>query len=255
MSFSSWLWASLCVSALLFSRQPAQAKPFTVLTGEWHPYVSEKLDGGGAMACIVSKSVEAAGHSVNFIFVPWPRSEVEVQSGVALATFPWSRTESFEKTCHVSEPLGFHRMVFFYLKDKLPDWDYAGLEELKRLRVGGSRGYAYVEMFEKAGVRADYAQDVEKSFAKMLHDRVDVVPESEAVGWAILEKGHKKDLDRVAVARTPLFVQPLHLMISKIHPEGNEFLEVFKRGFAILKQNGRYEDIVLKGGCVSPSAR
>lgn len=206
------------------------------------------------MACIVSRSVEAAGHSVNFIFVPWPRNEVEVQSGAALATFPWSRTESFEKTCHVSEPKGFHRMVLFYLKDKLPGWDYAGLEDLKRLRVGGSRGYAYVEMFGKAGVRADYAQDVEKSFAKLLHDRVDVVPESEAVGWAILEKGHFKDLDRVAVARTPLYVESLHLMISRAHPEGNELLEVFERGLAILKKDGRDEEILLKGGCAPPAA-
>jgi len=249
MSLSSWLCASFCMSVLLISRQPAQAKHFTVLTGEWLPYVSETLEGGGPMACIVLKSVEAAGHSVAFVFKPWPRNEMEVQSGAALATFPWSRTESFERTCHVSESLAIHRMALFFLKDKLPGWDYAGLEDLKRLRVGGSRGYAYVEMFEKAGVRADYAQDVEKSFAKLLHDRVDVVPESEAVGWAILEKGHKKDLDRVAVAQTPLFVQSLHLMISKTHPEGREFLEVFERGLAILREDGRHEEVLLKGGC------
>lgn len=249
MALSSWLCASLCASALLFTRQPAQAKQFTVLTGEWFPYVSETLADGGTMACIVLKSLEASGHSVKFNFVPWSRNEQEVQSGAALATFPWSRTDAFEATCHMPEPLGIHRMVFFYRKDKLHGWDYTGLEDLKRLRVGGSRGYAYVEMFEKAGVRADYAQDVEKSFAKLLFDRIDVVPESEAVGWAVLEKGHPKDVDRVAVARTPLYVQPLHLMISKTHPDGSELLEAFERGLAIIKSDGRYEEIYLRGGC------
>jgi len=201
------------------------------------------------MACMVLKSLEASGHSVKFHFVPWPRNEMEVQSGVALATFPWSRTDAFEATCHIPEPLGFHRMVFFYRKDKLHDWNFTDLEGLKRLRVGGSRGYAYVEMFEKAGVRADYAQDVEKSFAKLMLDRVDVVPESEAVGWAVLEKKHLKDFDRVAIARTPLYVQSLHLMISRTHPEGSEFLEAFERGLAIIKSDGRYEEILLRGGC------
>lgn len=255
MSLSSRLCISLCVLAILSSRQPAHARQFTVLTGEWLPYVSETLEGGGAMACIIEKSVEAAGHSVNFSFVPWPRNQIEVQSGAALASFPWSRTESFEETCHVSDPLGMHRMVFFYLKDKLPGWDYTGFEDLKQLRVGGSRGYAYVEMFEKAGVRADYAQDAEKSFAKLLSDRVDVVPESEAVGWTILEARHLKDFDRVAVARTPLFELPLHLMVSKKHPDGSEFLKVFERGLAIIKEDGRYEEILLKGECVSSAVR
>lgn len=255
MSLSSWLSASLLALTVLFARQPVHAKQFTVLTGEWFPYVSETLDGGGPMACIILTAVEAAGHSVCFVFKPWPRNEIEVQSGAALATFPWSRTESFEKTCFVSEPLGFHRMVFFYLKDKLPDWDYTGLEDLKRLRVGGSKGYAYVEIFEKAGIRADYAQDVGKSFAKLLGDRVDVVPESEVVGWTTLERWHLKDFDRVAVARTPLFVQPLHLMISNTHPDAGEFQEVFQRGLAIIKEDGRYEELLLRGGCVPAQAR
>lgn len=201
------------------------------------------------MACMVLKSLEAAGHSVNFNFVPWSRNEQEVQSGAALATFPWSRTDAFEATCHIPEPLGFHRMVFFYRTDKLHDWDFTGLEDLKRLRVGGSRGYAYVEMFKKAGIQGDYAQDVEKSFAKLLLDRVDVVPESEGVGWAVLEKKHLKDIDRVAVARTPLYVQPLYLMISRTHPEGSELLEAFERGLAIIKSDGRYEEILLRGSC------
>jgi len=222
---------------------PARARTFIVLTGEWPPYVSETLEGGGPMARVVTEAVQATGHSVKFRFAPWRRNEIEVQSGAALATFPWSRTDAFEKTCYLSDSLDHHIMVFFYLSDRLPGWDYTGLEDLKRLRVGGSKGYAYVEMFEKAGIQADYAQDVEKSFAKLLGDRVDVVPENEEVGWAILEKKYLADFDRVAVANTPLFVRSIHLMISRTHPDGEEFLEIFNQGLRIIQENGRYQEI------------
>ncbi|MBI4806146.1 MAG: transporter substrate-binding domain-containing protein [Desulfovibrio sp.] len=232
----------------------AEAKTFTVLTGEWLPYTSESLECGGPMACVVKEAVAVSGHTVLLEFVPWRRNELEVLSGAALATFPWSRTSAFEKNCYASTPLGNHQMAFFYLEKKLPGWNFTTLEELKKHRIGGSRGYAYVEIFEAAGIQADYAQDVEKSFVKLFTDRVDLVVENEIVGWAVLEKNHLELLDQIAVAKTPLFVRPLHVMVSKTHPDGVEFLEVLNRGLALLKQSGRL-DVIGGYGVMAPAGK
>jgi len=237
-----------CVLAVQAS--PGRAETFAVLTGEWPPYVSESLEGYGPLARVVTEALRAAGHDVAFQFMPWRRTEVEVQAGTALATFPWSRTEAFAESCRLSEPLDCHAMVFFHRKDRLPGWDYTGLETLKGLRIGGAQGYAYVELFEKAGVKADYARDAQKAFAMLLGDRVDLVPENEEVGWAILRANHPGLAGKVAVAPTPLYVEPLRVMISRKHPRGAAFAEALEQGLRAIRENGLFWTIVDRKECM-----
>ena len=127
-------------------------------------------NAGAPMACSVVEAVAAAGHSVTLQF----RTLAPKRAGGAKRLppwrhFPWSQTSSFEKTCYASSPLGSHQMVFFYLADKLPGWISPLWEDLKKLRIGGSRGYAYAEMFEAAGIKADYAPGRGEIVRQALH--------------------------------------------------------------------------------------
>lgn len=241
---------ALGLLAFMFMGATAHAKTFTIVTGEWPPFVSEHMEGGGPMARLVTEAVEAAGHEVVFSFMPWARTEAMTQSGNALATFPWSPTTRFKETCHLSTPLALQRMVVFFLQDKLPDWDYTSLDNLKNYRVGGSRGYSYVELFSRAGITADYAPDVRLSFKKLFADRVDLVPENDIVGWTILEQEFPEHASRVASSKTALYEAPLHLMISKTHPDGTEFHELFEHGLGMLDASGRTRQILEQGNLI-----
>ncbi len=234
----------LVFMVMLFLPSITAAKNFEILTGEWAPYVSQKMKDGGPTAVIVNEAIKAAGHSVTFKYVPWKRTEVLTQSGKALATFPWTSTPGFEQTSFLAGPLASQRQVFFYLKSNLAGWDYTGLNDLKKLRVGGSPGYSYVDLFKDAGIEADYAADIEKSIAKLIHGRIDVVPESQLVGWQMIKDKYANDADKIASSKTPLFVKPLYLMVSKKHPDGNAFYDAFEKGFKIIKENGRYKQIL-----------
>lgn len=242
------IFAILYLVAVLLAPATAMAKNFEILTGEWAPYVSESMEGGGPTALIVSEALKAAGHSATFKYVPWARTEALTQDGTAVGTFPWSNNEKFKKTCFQSTPLATQKMVFFYLKENLGDWDFTGLDQLKDMKVGGSRGYTYVEMFEEAGIKTDFAADVSKSLKKLIAGRLDVVPESKLVGWQTIKANYPGDESKVANAKTPLFVKKLYLQISRKHPDGQSLYDAFEKGFQTIKDNGTYQQILDKYG-------
>lgn len=242
------LFASLALAALLLTPSVCMAKNFEILTGEWAPYVSETMDGGGPTAIIVMEAIKASGNSATFKYVPWARTEALTQSGQAVATFPWSPTDGFEATCWQSDTLASQKMVFFYMKSKLGDWDYKDLNQLKSMKVGGSRGYTYVDIFETAGIKPDYAADVTKSLKKLIAGRIDVVPESQLVGLDTIKKNFAGDMDKIGYSNTPLFVKPLYLQISKKHPDGQALKDAFAKGFEAIKANGTYKAILDKYG-------
>ncbi len=248
MRISTALSAPVLAFFLLVLAAAARAEDFVISTGEWPPYVSRDLPGGGPLARIVSEALEAAGDTASFQFLPWRRQELELKGGKALASFPWALNESLQATLAYSEPLCSQRMVFFFLKSRLPGWDYTGLDGLKKFRLGGALGYSYQEDFEKAGITADYAPDSEKSIRKLLDGRVDLVVENELVGRHLMESKFPAYRDAVASSTTPLYVKPLRLVVSRSHPGADKLLEDFAKGMDILKQSGRYAQILKEGG-------
>ncbi len=235
----------LLITIFLFSMSsPLLAKNFEIATGEWAPYVSENMTDGGPTAQIVAAAIEAAGHTVTFKYMPWKRTEVLTQQGKIVATFPWSMADSFKDITYQSTPLAHQRMVFFYLKDKFPGWDFKGFEELKKVKVGASQGYSYVDIFANAGIKPVYVKDVKSSLKMMLHDRVDVVPESQLVGWQTIKDNYAADQSKIASSNTPLFEKPLFLMVSKSHPDGEELIKEFEKGFKIIRDNGTFKKLL-----------
>ncbi len=241
---------TVCLSfaLLMVTLSSATAKNFEILTGEWAPYVSKEMKDGGPTAIIVSEALKAAGHTANFKYVPWKRTEVMTQQGKAVATFPWTSTKDFEKTCFLSTPIASQSMVFFYMKDKLGEWDYTGLDQLKALKVGGSQGYSYVRIFKDAGIKANYAPNIESALKMLVHGRVDVVPESLLVGWQTVKTKLPSHESKIASSKTPLFKKPLHLMVSKAHPDGQVLIDAFEKGFKIIKSNGIYANLLKEYG-------
>ena len=232
------MFLAVCFSSSAF------AKNFEILTGEWAPYVSKELKDGGPSAIIVSEAIKAAGHTATFKYVPWKRTEVMTQTGKAVATFPWSVNEDFKQTCFVSTPIASQKMVFFYMKDNLGDWDYTDLDQLKKIKVGGSEGYTYVEIFKNAGIKAEYAPDVENSLKKLVHGRLDIVPESQLVGWNTIKTKLPSYEGKIANSKKPLFVKPLHLMVSKKNADGQELIDAYEKGLEAIKANGLYQKIL-----------
>jgi len=139
-------------------------------------------------------------------------------------------------------------MVFFFLKEKHQGWDFNGLDELKKFKIAASQGYSYVEIFKNAGVKPIYVDDINQSLKMMIHGRVDLVPESQLVGWQAIKDNYASDASKIVSSNTPLFVKPLYLMVSKSHPDGETLLKEFEKGFKIIRENGTFKKLLDEHG-------
>lgn len=235
--------------SLVLAALPAMAQEL-IVTGEWKPFVSAKMDGGGFTTEIIQHALLESGIDVRIELepMPWTRCEAMVKDGKALATFPYMKTEERQQHYTFSEPIAMSRNVFFYIKERNPDFAFDTVEGLKGMRIGGAKGYFYEPIFAKAGLKVDYATDAKSGFQKLYLGRVDIVPENELVGWAIIKELYPGEEHRFAASAKALTEEPLHLMFSKAYPKADDLRGKFNAGLASIKDKGIVDKIRAKYG-------
>lgn len=244
-------WFVLAAAAVLLTAGAVKAQSVEILTGEWAPFVSQDLPDYGFTAEIVTAAFEAAGITPEYRFEKWSRISSLIKNGEAFAAFPYLKTPEREEFALFSQRFADSRNVFFYNKKRLKNFEYNSLEQIKNMRVGGLRGYFYVETFKDAGIELDYTRFPELSFKKLLHGRIDLFPSNELVGWELIKKQFPDQVDSFAATKSSFSESGLFLMVSKTFPDSKKLLETFNKGLASIMENGEYEKILEKYGLSS----
>ncbi len=224
----------------------ASAKKLVIMTGEWDPYVSAKLDNKGFIAEIVDKACDAAKLQYSLKFAPWPRCQAEVLHGKALAAFPYTPTQERKAFAYFSKPLAKARTVFFYNVKKLKHFDFTNWKALKPYLVTGVRGYYYESTFKQKGLYVDYSDNEDEALKKLFLKRVDLMPLNELVGWKKIEKLYPGHVNLFSASANPLDESDLNLMVSKKYPKARDLLEQFNQGLAMIQKSGEYKKILVK---------
>lgn len=225
----------------------ASAETVVFAEGEWAPFVSESLPNNGATGELVRATMKAVGMDVKYEFFDnWNRSKVLVQKGERAASFPWGKNAEREAFAYFSDPVQRSTEPFFYLKSKLGDWDYTGLDSLKPLKVAGIRGYYHVGVFEKAGIKMDMSSDLTTALKKLKAGRVDVVVENALVGWAAIKKLFPGEEGLFAASKGNLREDDMYVLFSKKYPGGDGLVKKFNEGLAAIKASGEYDRIMGK---------
>ncbi len=238
-----------CVCVVIGSVQSVQAAdPVTVkvITGEWEPYTGEKMQGYGVANEVVSYAFLEAGVEPAFTFMPWARIAKMIESGEAVCSTLWYSTEERENWALFSDPVYTSESPFFYMKEKMGNWDFASLEDVKGLRVGGIQGYYYDEMYKEAGVKADYSTSLDSLVKKLYMDRIDIFSDDKLVGWHMIKKLYPNEMHKFDSSITSLKDGTMHLMFSKAHPDSEELLQKFNEGLKRIKEKGIYDKIMAK---------
>lgn len=244
MRAKSLLPAFCLIASLLFPAPRTLAEEsLQMLTGEWSPYVSDALEGNGLAAEIVVHACLAAGLEPSTDFAPWTRCESDVREGRVFAAFPFTPNQDRTEYALFSDPVIQARTVFFYMPERIGRFRYIGLDSLRHITIGGARGYFYAPLFQRAGLRVDYANQAELSFRKLFLGRVDVVPESELVGWEIVRRTYPEDWERFAATHAALSTDPMGLMVSRKWPGAKELLRRFNQGLRRIRNSGVYSKI------------
>lgn len=243
---SSAISASEVDPASLAPPSQADASHLVITTGEWSPFVSSNLSGNGFTSEIIEKACQAAGLTVTIQFAPWPRCEAVIEHGKVFASFPFSSNEIRAEFAYFSQPIATSRTVFFYNKEKMVDFNFSQLDELKSYLVGGVRGYYYEPLFKKTGLYVDYSDNEDDALKKLFFGRVDLMPLNELVGWESIKRLYPDQVGKFASSVTAIDKQDLTLMVSRKYPNSTILLKRFNTGLATIINNGAYQKIMEK---------
>ncbi|MBF0303138.1 MAG: transporter substrate-binding domain-containing protein [Desulfamplus sp.] len=231
------LSASICVAE----------EKVVLVTGEWPPYTSEKMEGYGFFTEIVSAVFKEAGLEVVYEFYPWLRCENNVKDGNAYAAFPYIITDERKTIYDFSDSLGKSEFSLFYLKSNIKsDVVWEKYEDLKKYKIGGIAGYWYEKTFQCAGIKLDLAVSDELGMKKLQMDRFDLLATDELVGWTLIKTLFPSDINNFAVVKKPLNNDELRFMVSRTYPDAQAITKKVNEALKRIKNKGIYSEILKK---------
>ncbi|MGE4424349.1 MAG: substrate-binding periplasmic protein [Pseudodesulfovibrio sp.] len=239
-------WLALC---LLLWAVPCRAQDLPasiVLTsGEWPPFYSDSLPGGGFANRVVRESLALEGIKVDFLFLPWRRALETAAQGPAVGSAGWLPLEERRKRFLFSDPVFKSARVFFHLRDVPFIW--RRVEDVRDLRVGITLGSAEEFPFKEAMAggrgKLDVAGTYVAGMKMLIAGRVDVYACNKAVGLFVLANRIDAGVDRVVYNPRPIFTETNHLIISRRLPYAEALVDRFNAGLRKLRQSGRYDEI------------
>nr|WP_321513535.1 transporter substrate-binding domain-containing protein [uncultured Pseudodesulfovibrio sp.] len=225
--------------------QPAVAGETVVLvSNEYVPYVNTSARTQGFLSEVVIAAFAEVGVEARVEFRPWRRCAMLVETGEVLGAFPYAVTERREEYAWFSDQIWICRNVFFYLKGRMADFDYTRLEDLRNMRIAGTSGNYYEDIFKEARLKVDYAPGEASGIRKIWEMRSDLFAEDELVGWNLISQLFPGRKSMFGSTPTPWNMNSQHVMISKKYPESEALMKRFNHGLENIRINGVYAGIL-----------
>lgn len=242
--------ATIFLSLFLLGAQSADvtAQDKVRLTnGEWAPYQSKSLPDYGAASHLMTEAFAAANIVVEYGFFPWNRAMLLVERGSWDGTFMWVLTPARERKFLASDPLFTIREVLFYSSDN--PIVARKISDLKGKVMGvldsSAFGVQFNEMVEKGEIIVARVRNNQQLFQMLASGRVDFVPELETSGYdAVTEHLTPEQRKRISHLQTLTHSWSYHLLVSRMIDNGPFLIDSFNRGLAIIKENGKFEQIM-----------
>lgn len=240
--------ALILASSLVFAQEDSPPRQLTISSGEWVPYVSQHLPGGGILAQIVSAAFATEKITVTYQYYPWSRSLMLAQTGAVAGTLPWQHTLERGNYFLYSTTLTYERPVIISFQPAI-NQELKSLDDLKGMTVGTIRGYSYGTDFEraaKAGLfKTSQTNSEEQNLRKLLEGRIDAVIADEEVIANIINRLLSPDeISSLKIHNNLMPPAALSLLISLKIDNAENILMRFNRGLAAIKKNGSYQKLI-----------
>lgn len=232
----------LCL-ALALSTQ-LRAETITLLAeDDWYPYTGKLASGQveGISVDLLRAAFEAVGVDVEFDVIPYDRAMAKVREGKGLAAFNTPREPGIEKFyAWPAQPL-FQAKSLYFAKTTF-DRQISKVQDLDGLKVALVQGYGYGDEIDN-DTRIDkiLSSSDKVGIRKTLADRADVVVVYDMVAKDLLKKMKVTDQLKVVGEAS---VTDIYLAFSRTFPDSERIRTLFDQGFAEIRKNGRYEEIM-----------
>lgn len=226
----------------------ADVERVRLTSGEWPPYLSEKLEHHGLVSHIVTRAFAEEGVVVEYGFFPWLRSLELTRSGSWDGSVVWLRTPEREQDFWFSDVVYSSCQAFFHRKDTPFDWE--GHDDLRGLKIGMSLGYSHGEKFDKMVENGELDVSVAHTdwmnLNKLLSRRVDVFPVNVEIGYYLLRTGFAPGQADLVTHHPRLLIEnkPLYLIVPRGLKRSSAILKVFNSGLMKLHDSGAFERLV-----------
>jgi len=244
-----FLTPALIAGALLISA-PVQAdeREITTATLNWEPYYGEDLERQGFFTAITNAAFERAGYQVENEFMPWPRAMKDTKEGhrdvLQGAYYSDERAEDY----YVSDVV-YQAQIGLVARDDVDIRTFDDMRDLEGYTIAVGRDFEHNDAFDNADFLDKQENDNHPQLAvrQLFAERIDMIAGSiPAILHEIEKQGHA--IDDIVVLRPPLVENPLHNMVSRDHPRGEELIEDFNEGLAAIREDGTYERILTEMG-------
>jgi|GEM_PF-2260110 len=221
------------------------AKELSLGTGEFPPYISNSLDGGGALTKIVTSAFAKSGYQTSVDFIPWTRALKLTDSVRIDGSFAWSIKADRKVKFLYSKPLFIFEQRAFSLKNNQIDISAnAPLGSVDLCRPQGYATQGLSKTLIENGVANHFSPpDVETCFNMLKVGRVDIVVVDKLEGQSYVEKQFSNISDVKTLDRA-FHKYSNHFIISKKHPRGAQLLKDFNIGLDELMESGEYQQIL-----------
>lgn len=240
----------ICITIIFIGNIQAYSQQNVKIgTGEYAPYTSESMAEKGFFSEIVTKAFKAVNFTPEYSFYPWRRCKHLLEKNKLFAVMPYTKTEKREKKFNFSNKVAASTGRFFYLKSRFPlGIGFSKFEDLKDLKIGGTLGYWYEDVYKEAGLKVDYVASDDLNLKKLKVGRIDAFIMNELQGRTMIKEKYPNQEDEFAVSEKPTDQSWFYLMIAPGYPGSQEITKVFNHGLQLIKKNGTYGQILQKYG-------
>lgn len=245
-----WLAAA---AAVVFVGAPVRADVITIRADSWCPFTCEPgSETPGYLIEIATRVFEAAGHKVDYQFLPWPRAVSEVRAGqyTAIAGGGVADTPGFVLT----KPMGDVTTTLAVRKGER--FEYTGPDSLAAYRLGAVTGVIswgggideYIAANKDNPDRVDLTGGEDPyavNLRKLLVGRVDVVVDVAAVlKWLARGMNASDQIEFIPVLREP----DVFIAFSPAIEKSPEYAALLDRGVENLRASGELGEIMARYG-------
>jgi len=228
----------------LFWVGSCHSEGYAISTGNFPPFVGEKIEGQGLATKIIQRTMKEMGNQTTITFLPWKRGFRDTYNGKYYGTYPYSKNKERQRKWHYSQPLYNLQEVFFSKVEN--NFVYTNNEDLVGLTVCKPIGYNLFNLkkiVDDQTINLIRPPAMRNCFAMLNKGRVDLVMTNETSGFAVLvqegfETKHFKVSDKVFVDIGH------HLIIPKKVEGGKEFIVKFDSTLEKLKAEGVVDQLI-----------
>ncbi len=234
---------------ILFVGSAQAADRVRLTNGEWPPYLGEDLPHHGVASRIVAEAFALQNVEVQWEFHPWARSLKMAEQGTRDGSAVWLYNHEREQRFHISDPVVESGYYLFHRKNRHFDW--SSVEDLRGLRIAGTRGYDYGEAFQQAEAAGEInvvrLTGDEQGLRQLLAGRIDLFPVDKVVGFDLLYQNFSAAERRLlSFHPVPLRSDSLHLLLSREVPGNAERMQRFNQGLKRLRDSGKISQYLLE---------